>query len=128
MEAVATAGGWLAARATAHLDFLATRHGWPELRILVVNWAVQFVCSWVAFSIYVVWDYRNWKAGRLESSKLPSRHPLHPFWWSQLRMVPLVLYNQLVVWPLVNLLLCWPQWAVTERPLSYWGWSIIPGS
>lgn len=39
-------------------------------------------------------DYKNYKLKRLETQKLATRHPLDPFWASQLQMVPLVLYNQ----------------------------------
>lgn len=112
-----------------HVDFLLTPHAdWSTAKVFVINWAVQFVCSWIAFSIYIVWDYANYKAHQLEQHKLPSRHPLDPFWWSQLRMVPLVLYNQLVVWPLVMLLLVWPQWMLNMRPIEAFGgyWGAIP--
>jgi sterol desaturase/sphingolipid hydroxylase (fatty acid hydroxylase superfamily) len=43
------------------------------------------------------------------------------FWYSQLFMVPLVLFNQCVVWPLTSLLLVWPLWAQREAPLASWG-------
>lgn len=111
-----------------HIAFLTTPQGgdWQSARILIINCAVQFVCSWIAFGIYMVWDYRNYCAGLLEKQKLPSRHPLVPFWRSQLHMVPLVLYNQLVVWPLVFMLLIWPQWAMNERTVSEWGWWSAP--
>ena len=33
------------------------------------------------------------------------------FWQTQLRMIPLILFNQLVIWPLVSLLVIWPLWA-----------------
>lgn len=107
-----------------HINFLLTPHtdDWEAQKVFVINWAVQFVCSWIAFSIYIVWDYKNYKAGQLEKNKLISRHPLDPFWWSQLRMVPLVLYNQLVVWPLVMLLLVWPQWVMNMRSFDAFGW------
>ena len=98
-------------------------------RVLLLNWGVQFFMSWAAFLLYMVWDYTNYRAGALARAKLPSRHPLEPFWWSQLRMVPLVLYNQLVVWPLVMLLLLWPTWAAREAPVwgaGGWGWATLP--
>ena len=44
-------------------------------------------------------------------------------------MVPLVLYNQLVVWPLVNLVLLWPAWAAREAPVfgaGGWGYATLP--
>lgn len=106
-----------------HITFLTTPgHAWETGgRILFVNWAVQFVCSWIAFSIYIVWDYRNYKSNTLEKAKLPSRHPLDPFWYSQLRMVPLVLYNQCVVWPLVHVLFLWPQWVRNEKTVEHFG-------
>lgn len=47
------------------------------------------------------------------------------FWYSQLFMVPLVLFNQLVVWPLVSLLCIVPTWARTAAPLGAWGpWGV----
>lgn len=47
-----------------HVDFLTTPH--PEhWNLFFVNWAVQFVASWVAFSIYIVWDYKNYKANKV---------------------------------------------------------------
>jgi len=87
--------------------------------------------------------FREGGAARLHASKLPSRHPLtrrphlpgeragaagaerplpllfglvrcDVFWFSQLFMVPLVLFNQLVVWPLVSLLVVWPLWQRRE--------------
>lgn len=128
--AAAGAAAWLPSSVAAHVAWLATPHGGADvwhaggLRVLVVNWAVQFVASWVAFGIYMVWDYRNYRAGTLERDKLPSRHPLAPFWWSQLRMVPLVLYNQCVVWPLVFLTLVWPQWAQNEKSVEAWSWPV----
>lgn len=42
-------------------------------------------------------------------------------------MVPLVLYNQLVVWPLMFLLFVWPQWSMNLTTTSEWGWKMIPG-
>ena len=85
--------------------------------------------SWAAFSVYMIWDYQNYLAGKLATAKLPSRHPLVPFWRSQLHMVPLVLYNQLVVWPLVQLLFLWPTWQSRQAPVwgpGGWGWWTIP--
>jgi sterol desaturase/sphingolipid hydroxylase (fatty acid hydroxylase superfamily) len=110
-------------RVSAHVEFLSRPHDLWEQQggwIFFLNWAVQFFCSWAAFSIYIIWDYRNYKEGKLETSKLPSRHPMIPFWWSQIRMVPMVLYNQLVVWPLVFLLLIWPQWVISQRTAAEW--------
>ena len=98
-------------------------------RVLLLNCGVQLVCSWLAFALYMAWDYRHHAAGALARVKLPSRHPLEPFWWSQLRMVPLVLYNQLVVWPLVMLAVLWPTWAAREAPVwgpGGWGWATLP--
>jgi len=127
LDSVTAATGCVAQMLQQHYAWLSTPHfGFEPFRILVVNWAVQFVFSWLAFSLYVVWDYRNYKARLLESKKLPSRHPLDPFWWSQLRMVPLVLYNQVVVWPLVSLVLIWPQWALNEKTAGEWGWKAFP--
>lgn len=125
-------------------DFLLTpgHSTWSLARTLFYPWLIQFVFSWVGFTIYMVWDYRCMLAGRLEVDKLPSRHPIHvspledrevapdgtaqvwlgvlpaflcprlsPFWYSQLFMVPMVLFNQCVVWPLASLLVVWPSWA-----------------
>ena len=44
-----------------------------------------------------------------------------PFWYSQLFMVPLVLFNQCVVWPLASLLVVWPIWAGRDVQ-SVWEW------
>jgi hypothetical protein len=44
------------------------------------------------------------------------------FAYSQLHMVPLVLYNQLVVWPLVSLLLVWPTWQAREAASGVGAW------
>ena len=44
-----------------------------------------------------------------------------PFWHSQLFMVPLVLFNQCVVWPLVSLLVVWPAWAGRDGSVAAWG-------
>ena len=41
----------------------------------------------------------------------------------QLKMVPLVLYNQLVVWPLISLLLINPIWEVTHVHMADWWWT-----
>lgn len=47
-----------------HIDFLMTPH--PEhWNLFFVNWTVQFVASWVAFTIYIVWDYKNYKANKV---------------------------------------------------------------
>ena len=106
----------VAAALADHVAFLQSPHTWADLRYFVLPWAVQFVCSWLAFLAYMRLDYTNYVARTLHgkgpaATKLPTRHPLIPFWWSQLRMVPLVLFNQLVVWPLVSLLVVWPIWA-----------------
>jgi sterol desaturase/sphingolipid hydroxylase (fatty acid hydroxylase superfamily) len=39
-------------------------------------------------------------------------------------MVPLVLFNQLIVWPLVSLLIIWPIWQQREAEsgISSWSW------
>ena len=52
------------------------------------------------------------------------------FWYTQLSMVPLVLFNQLVVWPLASLLVVWPLWArrdVAEAP-GAWAWGVMAPS
>lgn len=121
---------WLAGAAREHVAWLTTEHRtWAEAQTLVVPWATQFVCSWAAFLLYMRLDYVHYVNRRLYGPdvKLPSRHPMVPFWRSQLRMVPLVLFNQCVVWPLVSLLLVWPLWARTNTsspaaPLG--GWSL----
>ena len=143
-----------------HLAFLSTPHPtWRDARSLLLPWLVQFVLSWVGFSIYIAWDYASFRRGTLEADKLPSRHPIHVlpplprgapppdsagrlqlwpgllpaalaprvpvFWYTQLAMVPLVLFNQLVVWPLVSLLVVWPLWArrdAAEAP-GAWPWA-----
>lgn len=46
------------------------------------------------------------------------------FAYSQLFMVPLVLYNQLVVWPLVSLLLVWPTWQAREAACGVAAWPL----
>lgn len=56
---------------------------------------------------------------------------LNPFWVVQFRMIPLVLYNQLVVWPLVYLILLWPIWSKTHLSESEWSsrygiWTLPP--
>lgn len=49
-----------------HIDFLMTPH--PEhWNLFFVNWAVQFFASWVAFTIYIVWDYKNYKANKVSA-------------------------------------------------------------
>jgi sterol desaturase/sphingolipid hydroxylase (fatty acid hydroxylase superfamily) len=126
---------------------------WPDAMTLVLPWAVHFVFSWLGFLLYMVWDYNAYRAGKLKALKLPTRHPVDaapaeamspgvdpvsptpahwpilfgirmpPFWYSQLFMCPLVLFNQLVVWPLVSLLVVWPQWARNYRPLADWTWA-----
>lgn len=119
-----------------HVNWLTTSHPtFTEAQTLFWPWLIQFIFSWIGFSIYIVWDYNEYKLRRLEQAKLPTRHPVHeqqsdslkfmgvewsPFVYNQLFMVPVVLYNQLVVWPLVSLLLVWPQWAQNHRPPSAW--------
>lgn len=131
-----------------HYEWLTTPHGhdaWNSMQTLFWPWLIQFVMSWVGFGIYIVWDYNSWKRGTLETDKLPSRHPIHeppiapppgfngkipllfnkyfpvePFWYSQMYMVPLVLFNQLVVWPLVSFLFVWPQWEQNRVSLNEW--------
>ncbi len=76
-------------------------------------------------------DYEHYINGSLEKNKLPTRHPLNPFWVVQFRMIPLVLYNQLVVWPLVYLILLWPIWSKTHLSESEWSsrygiWTLPP--
>lgn len=118
------------------------------LTTLVVPWAVQLVFSWLGFSIFAAWDYAAFTASdpakQLPAVKLPSRHPVHeaegaaeggwvarglalvlgrppsPFLYNQAMMVPLVLYNQLVVWPLVSMAVVWPAWAAAHAPASAW--------
>jgi len=51
----------------------------------------------------------------------PLRPRVSVFWFSQLFMVPLVLFNQCVVWPLVSLLCVWPAWARRDGTLEAWG-------
>lgn len=107
----------LRALLSSHVAWLSTPHrNWRDAETLVVPWAVQFVCSWAAFLLYMRLDYEHYMRGSLygPSAKLPSRHPLRPFWAVQLRMVPLVLFNQCVVWPLVSLAVVWPLWARTN--------------
>jgi hypothetical protein len=127
MDAVVAA---VTGAARAHVDWLTTpHHDWVDAQTFLVPWGLQFVCSWLAFLVYMRRDYELYAAGELygPKHKLPSRHPLIPFWRSQLRMVPAVLFNQLVVWPLVSLLLIWPIWGRTntstlDAPLG--GWSV----
>ena len=144
----------LAARLEDHVTYLTSPHAgnWDSARLLFWPWFIQFVMSWVGFSIYMAWDYSSWRRGTLESDKLPSRHPLTDsplpsslllpgatlrlfegllpawacprvsiFWYSQLFMVPLVLFNQCVVWPLASLLVVWPQWALAAGRGGAWG-------
>ena len=112
--------------------FLAVPHGgaWDTMKTIVVPWAIQFVASWAAFLIYMKMDYDHYTAGTLSAHKLPTRHPLKPFWEVQLRMIPLVLYNQLVVWPLMYLLFIWPIWSQTHISEVEWsqrfGWWSLP--
>lgn len=112
--------------------FLAVPHGdsWDAMQTIVVPWTAQFVASWVAFLLFMKMDYDHYVQGTLSLSKLPTRHPLKPFWEVQLRMIPLVLYNQLVVWPLMYLLFIWPVWSQTHISESEWsrryGWWSLP--
>lgn len=136
-------------RAFSHIEFLTTphTHDWAAAETLFWPWLIQFVMSWVGFSTYMVWDYNAYKAGKLDAIKLPSRHPvdvaplrdptpddprmsvwgirMNAFWYAQLFMVPIVLFNQLVVWPLVSLLVVWPQWAQNHAYASEWSWSAL---
>ena len=143
----------MVASLSSHATFLATPHPLgvdPAAALtLLLPWLLQFVFSWIGFTLYMAWDYASYSRGTLESDKLPSRHPIHEspvvlapgasthrlwglnlstFWYSQLFMVPLVLFNQLVVWPLVSMLLVWPQWAMGYRPLADWSWGGLLGS
>ena len=61
----------------AHLAFLATPHAADAGLQLVLPWALQFIFSWIGFSIYIAWDYASFSRGTLEEDKLPSRHPIH---------------------------------------------------
>ena len=116
--------------AAAHVRWLTTPHdftNWTEVETFVVPWTMMFVFQWVAFLSYMALDYKLFKAKTLYTGKdkLPTRHPLIPFWRSQLKMVPGVLFNQCVVWPLVSFLLIWPIWARTntsslQAPLGGW--------
>jgi len=45
---------------------------------------------------------------------------LSPFWFSQLFMCPLVLFNQFIIWPVISLFIIWPQWARHYRPIETW--------
>jgi sterol desaturase/sphingolipid hydroxylase (fatty acid hydroxylase superfamily) len=116
--------GALAAWPKAHADFLAAPHALmgTEAQTLVYQWAIQFSFQWLGFLMYMAIDYTNYRRKALEREKLPSRHPLAPFWPSQLFMVPLVFYNQLVVWPLTSLLVVWPIWAQRVTPAAAWSW------
>lgn len=60
-------------------------------------WLSQFIMSWVGFSIYMYWDYQNYKKEQLEINKLPTRHPLEPFWYAQVRTIVLRSDNKLSV-------------------------------
>jgi len=128
MSSLSPLGDALYSHALWHFSWLATPHrSWREAETLLLPWVVQLLCSWAAFLLYMRLDYQHYTQAQLygPSVKLPSRHPLRPFWHSQLRMVPLVLFNQCVVWPLVSLLLVWPLWARTNTsalgdPLGGW--------
>ena len=112
--------------------FLSVPHGtnWNVMQTIIVPWSVQFVFSWVAFLLFMKMDYEHYTLGQLSIMKLPTRHPLKPFWEVQLRMIPLVFYNQLVVWPLMYLLILWPIWSQTHISEGEWskrfGWWSLP--
>lgn len=125
---------------SAHAAFLATPHVGDALaaRTLLWPWAIQFVASWVGFSMYAYWDWLAFSRGTLDKEKLPSRHPLSEsplpasesgndgklalwrsilpealcprvsvFWYTQLFMVPLVLFNQVRLCVCVWLVAAW---------------------
>ena len=138
-----------------YVSFFLQPHTLSSARTLLLPWLVQFIMSWVGFSIYMVWDYQHYTARTLASAKLPSRHAIHLqpraalpdsallpdgtallytdllpralcprvsiFWYSQLFMVPLVLFNQCVVWPLMSLVFVWPLWAGRDGSLASFG-------
>jgi sterol desaturase/sphingolipid hydroxylase (fatty acid hydroxylase superfamily) len=129
-------------RVTQHAQFLAAPHSFEDAGTLLWPWLIQVVASWVAFSIYIAWDWNARRTNALESSKLPSRHPVHEaqtedgrtvFWgvplsafaYNQVFMCPLVLYNQFVVWPLTSLLIVWPQWQAHHVPVAGWSWTAL---
>jgi sterol desaturase/sphingolipid hydroxylase (fatty acid hydroxylase superfamily) len=87
----------------------------------------MFVMSWTGFISYMFQDYKHYQSKQLEALKLPTRHPLAPFWKSQLSMVPAVLFNELVVWPLVSLLVIAPQWSANYDAV-WWSdrWYLTP--
>lgn len=90
----------------------------------IYPFVIHFVFQWMGFLIFMSWDYSNYKARRLNLAKLPTRHPLEPFWREQLRMLPLVLFNQLCVWPTVTYVYQWRLWEATAtaaRP--FWEWA-----
>ena len=57
--------------------FHATPHPLSMAGTLFLPWLVQFLLSWVGFSIYIAWDYSCLRSGTLASAKLPSRHAIH---------------------------------------------------
>lgn len=89
-------------------------------------WAVHFTFQWAAFFLYMSWDYRNHAANQLTRAKLPTRHPLEPFWKEQLRMVPLVLFNQLVVWPCTWYVYQWRLWEASSTAAEWPLWALLP--
>lgn len=95
--------------------------------VFVMPWAVMFCMSWCGFLGYMYHDYTAYKAKQLAATKLPTRHPLVPFWQSQLAMVPAVLFNELIVWPLVSLTAIAPLWSANLNP-QWWGqhWYLTP--
>ena len=139
---------------SSHVSFLLTPHSLSESSTLIIPWVVQFVASWVAFLLYMRADFETFQRGGEEyfvKVKLPTRHPLtrnpggrageasslfglfprpSTFWYSQLFMVPLVLFNQLIVWPLVSFLFIWPIWQQREAEsgISSWSWAAQLGT
>lgn len=87
--------------------------------VFLAPWAVMFTFSWIGFSMYMYHDYQAYKAKELAQRKLPTRHPLVPFWESQLTMVPCVLWNELVVWPITSLIFIAPHWSRNYNP-EWW--------
>lgn len=120
---------WLQNRVQSHLTFLKTPHdfGSSATTMFCWNWGIQFFGSWAAFLMYMYIDYKNHADGTLEKKKLPSRHPMVPFWESQFGMIPLVLFNQMFVWTMILMFIIWPIWMTNQRTVGeYWGWTIVP--
>jgi sterol desaturase/sphingolipid hydroxylase (fatty acid hydroxylase superfamily) len=82
--------------------------------------------SWVGFTAYGAVDAWLHYKKTLADHRLPTRHPMVPFWGSQLKMVPIVLYNQLVVWPLTHQLVVYPIYARRASTYEDWGLWFIP--